>query len=72
MAQSENPEPDCHGYHDAQVDGWRCCQAMRVDNNTKHILYCFLTAVTSNMPPEDEDQGINVDGQYYPAMAKPI
>jgi len=24
------------------------------------------------MPPEDEDRGINVDGQYYPAMAKPF
>ena len=42
------------------------------DVTTKHIPIIFLTGVMSNILQDEEAKGVNVDGQFFPAMAKPF
>lgn len=54
------------------MQGGDAVRILRSDITTKHIPVIFLTAVTANMPEGAEDQAVNVDGQYFKAIAKPF
>jgi CheY-like chemotaxis protein len=55
-----------------QISGGDAVRILRADERTKHIPVIFLTAIAANMPQGDEDKGVNVDGQFYKLIAKPI
>ena len=72
MAQSGNPDLIIMDIMMPKMQGGDAVRLLRTDSKTQHIPVLFLTAVTANMPQGAEDRGINVDGQYYPAIAKPF
>jgi len=53
------------------LSGGDAVALLRVDSLTKEIPILFLTAITADLPTA-EDRGINVDGQFYPAISKPF
>ncbi len=54
------------------MSGGDAVRVLRSDSQTKHIPVIFLTAVKSNIPQGEENKGVNVDGQFYPAIGKPF
>lgn len=72
MARSVMPDLIIMDIMMPKLSGGEAVRLLRTDNKTKHIPILFLTGVTANMPQGTEDRGINVDGQYYPSIAKPF
>ncbi len=72
IAQSGKPDLIIMDIVMPNMSGGEAVRLLRVDNKTKHIPVLFLTAITANMPQGTEDRGINVDEQYFPAIAKPF
>ena len=57
------------------MPGGDAVRLLKTDVKTKHIPIIFLTAVIANIPrggPGVDEKGINVGGQFYPAIAKPF
>ena len=54
------------------LQGGDAVRLLKSDVTTKHIPVIFLTAVTANMPQGAEDKAVNVDGQFFKAIAKPF
>ncbi len=54
------------------MSGGEVVMALRADEQTKHIPVLFLTAIQSNISRGEEDKGVKVGGQFYPAMGKPF
>ena len=71
-AQSGRPDLIIMDIMMPKMQGGDAVRLLKGDNKTKYIPILFLTAVTANLPQGTEDRGINVDGQYYPAIAKPF
>ena len=71
-AQKEKPDLILMDIMMPNLPGGDAVRLLKSDVATKHIPVIFLTAVTSNLPQGKEANGINVEGQYYPAIAKPF
>jgi CheY-like chemotaxis protein len=54
------------------LTGGDAVRILKLDNITKDIPIIFLTAVTANMPQGAENTGVNVDGKFFTAIAKPF
>ena len=72
MAKKEKPELILMDIMMPNLSGGEAVRLLKSDAATKYIPVIFLTAVTSNLPQGQEANGINVEGQYYPAIAKPF
>ena len=71
-AQKEKPDLILMDIMMPNLPGGDTVRLLKADLATKHIPVIFLTAVTSNMPQGQEAKGINVDGQFFIAIAKPF
>ena len=71
-AQKEKPDLILMDIMMPNLPGGDAVRLLKSDVATKHIPLIFLTAVTANIPQGEEGRGINVDGQYYTAIAKPF
>jgi len=54
------------------MPGGDAVRILRTDEKTKHIPILFLTGIVADMHKGSETQGVNVDGQFYAALAKPF
>lgn len=55
-----------------EMSGGDAVRVLRSSKDTKNIPILFLTAVTSAIPQGNEFKGVNVDGEFYTAVAKPF
>jgi CheY-like chemotaxis protein len=54
------------------MQGGEVVRYLKSEQETKDIPVIFLTAVASNAPQDQEDKGINVEGKFFTAIAKPF
>ena len=69
---SENPDLIIVDVMMPNLDGASVVRALKSKTSTEKIPVIFITAMLSN---EDESEGllpINIDGQFFPAFAKPF
>ena len=71
-AQKERPDLILMDIMMPNLPGGDAVRLLKSDLATKHIPVIFLTAVASNVPQPQEAKGINVDGQFFTAVAKPF
>ena len=55
-----------------QMQGGDAVRLLKADRATKDIPVIFLTVVSSTHPHEDEVKGINVQGEFFTALPKPL
>ncbi len=55
-----------------QMQGGDVVKFLKVDQATKDIPIIFLTAVSSPHSQKEDAQGINVQGEFFMAIAKPL
>lgn len=55
-----------------QMQGGEAVRVLKSNVNTRDIPVIFLTAMTSHHPQSAEAKGINVDDEFYTAIAKPF
>ena len=55
-----------------EMEGGDAVRMLKADLATRFIPIIFLTALTTQHPVDRESRGINVDDQFYPAIAKPF
>ena len=72
IAQEEKPDLIVMDVMIPNVSGGDAVRMLKADQTTKDIPVIFLTAVTARLPEEGHGNSINVDGRFYPAIAKPF
>ncbi len=72
-AEKESPDLILMDVMMPKMSGGDALRILKANEKTKDIPVVFLTGVKSNKEPTgEEDKGINVGGQYYPAVGKPF
>ncbi len=54
------------------LPGGDAVRLLKHNKNTKHIPIVFLTGVWARKDEQDSSRGINIEGQQYPTLSKPI
>ncbi len=71
-AQQQKPDLIVMDIIMPNMSGGDAARLLQVDAATKHIPIIFLTAVTANVSQGEEAPGVNVDGKFFKAIAKPF
>jgi CheY-like chemotaxis protein len=72
QAQQHKPDLIVMDIMMPNVSGGEAVKILRSDMTTKHIPVIFLTAAASSVAQGKEPARVYVDGQFYPALAKPF
>ncbi len=72
MAQQEKPDLIIMDVMMPKMQGGEAVKLLMEHESTRHIPVIFLTVLTSDMPVQMEDRKINIDGRFFPTIAKPF
>jgi CheY-like chemotaxis protein len=71
-AQKQKPDLIIMDIMMPDLSGADAVRLLKSDITTKDIPIIFLTALLDNSPKDENDKRVNVDGQFYTAVAKPF
>ncbi len=72
LAQKEQPQIIFMDVMMPVTSGGDTVRLLRNDVRTKNIPIVFLTGIWSKKEEQDLSKGINIEGQVYPTLSKPI
>jgi CheY-like chemotaxis protein len=72
MVEQEKPDLIIMDIMMPNLSGGEAVRLLRESPIAKHIPIVFLTGIVSDMPKGTEEKKVNVDGQFYAALAKPF
>ena len=72
LAQEEHPDLIIMDILMPGMDGGEAVKRLQADHATKDIPTIFLTSLSYELPGVDEGDSINIDGHFFPAIAKPF
>jgi CheY-like chemotaxis protein len=72
MVEQQKPDLIIMDIMMPNMPGGEAVRLLRASSITKHIPIVFLTGIVSDMPKGAEEKKVNVDGEFYTAIAKPF